>query len=214
MKKLIKTTLVGAVALMLLLPNLSLAELTGGLKIGGSLASMHGDTIKDLEEYYGVDTKSKLGLCAGGFITFTIAGMFAIQPEVLFTMKGTKGELSGLEYKISLSYLEIPVLAKLLITTPGMIKPCLFAGPSLAIKLSGKEKVTYDGTTYYEGDLEGYKDIDFGLIIGAGIDFGLGAAGGKITVDLRYNLGFTNISDWAGEDVKNGAFSLMAGYSF
>jgi len=212
MQRTIKVMLIGAVAFMLLLPNSSLAKgITGGLKIGMNSAKLHGDTMKELEEELGEELKSKWGLCAGGFIRFNISETFAIQPEVLYTMKGAKFEetIDGetIKFEMNFSYLEIPVLLKLMIPTPGGIKPSLFAGPTLAIKLSAKEKLVYAGETE-EDDIEEMKDTDFGLIIGAGVDFG------KLTVDLRYVLGLTTISEEAEEEAKNGVISLIVGYSF
>lgn len=213
MKRTIKVMLIGAVALMLLLPSTSFAKgITGGLKIGMNSADLHGEDVKELEEDFGEELKSKWGLCAGGFIRFNISEAFAIQPEFLYTIKGGKFEetIAGetMKYEMNFSYLEIPVLVKFMIPTPGGIKPSLFAGPALAIKLSAKEKLVVAGETIDEEDIEEMKDTDFGLIIGAGIDFW------NLTVDVRYNLGLTTISDVAGEDVKNGVISLIVGYSF
>lgn len=212
MQRTIKVMLIGAVALVLLLPNLSLAKrITGGLKIGMNSANLHGEAMKELEEELGEVLKSKLGLCAGGFIRFNISKTFAIQPEVLYTMKGAKFEQTILgetmTFKMNLSYLEIPVLVKLMIPTSSGIKPSLFAGPTLAIKLSGKTKLEYAGETE-ELDIEKMKDTDFGLIIGAGVDFG------RLTVDLRYVLGLTAIEEGAELETKNGVISLLVGYSF
>lgn len=212
MQRTIKVILIGAVALMLLLPNSSLAKgITGGLKIGMNSANLHGEAMKELEEELGEVLKSKLGLCTGGFIRFSIGKIFAIQPEVLYTMKGAKFEQTILgetmTFKMNLSYLEIPVLVKLMIPTLGGIKPSLFAGPAVAIKLSGKTKLEYAGQTEEE-DIENMKDTDFGLIIGAGVDFG------KLTVDLRYVLGLTAIEEEAVFETKNGVISLIVGYSF
>lgn len=212
MKRTIKVMLIGAVALMLLLPNSSLAKrITGGLKIGMNSANLHGEAMKELEEELGEELKSKLGLCAGGFIRFNISETFAIQPEILYTMKGAKFEATifdeTMTFKMNLSYLEIPVLVKLMIPTLSGVKPSLFAGPTLAIKLSGKTKLEYAGETEEE-DIEEMKDTDFGLIIGAGVDFG------RLTVDLRYVLGLTEISEEAEEETKNGVISLLVGYSF
>lgn len=203
--------LIGTVVCMILLPNSSLAiELTGGLKIGANFANFYGEDLKELEEGLGEDFESKLGICIGGFITVNISEMFAIQPEVLYSMKGSKAEgtLFGETFKLqfNLSYLEIPVLVKLRIPTQGNVKPSLFVGPSLAIKLSGKMKFEYAGESEEE-DIEELKDTDFGLIIGAGFDFG------KLTVDLRYNLGLTKIPE-EDDEVKNKVISLMIGYSF
>jgi len=100
--------------------------------------------------------------------------------------------------------------------SPGGVKPCLFAGPVLALKLSGKMKAEYAGESEEEDiEDEDMKSTDFGLVIGAGLDFGLGAPGmGKLTVDIRYSLGLSTISTFEGDDVKNGVFSLMVGFSF
>jgi len=213
MKKTVKVMLIGAVALMLLLPNSSLAKgITGGLKIGMNSAKLHGEDIKEMEEELGEELKSKWGLCAGGFIRFNISETFAIQPEVLYTMKGGKFEetIDGetMKFEMNFSYLEIPVLLKLTIPTPGGIKPSLFAGPALAIKLSGKEKLVYAGETIEEEDIEEMKDTDFGLIIGAGVDFW------NLTVDLRYVLGLNTFSTEEDVDAKHGVISLIVGYSF
>lgn len=202
---------------MLLLPNLSLAQkLTGGLKIGVNSANLHGEDVEEFEDF--LNLKSKLGFCVGGFIAINLTEMFAIQPEVLFTQKGAKmkEEVFGETLKawVNLSYLEIPVLAKLTIPTQSSVKPNLFAGPCFAIKMSGKVKAEYAGESDEE-DIEDMKGTDFGLVIGAGVDFGLGAPGiGKFTVDVRYTLGLTTISDFEDEDVKNGVISLMFGISF
>lgn len=219
MKRLISIFVTGALALMLLLPNpSSAAEIKGGIKIGLNLANLSGEDMADLGDYLGENIKSKLGFCFGGFVTYNINEMFAVQPEVLITMKGAKykEEIGGeiLKVWINLTYLEIPVLAKITLPTLGIVKPSLFAGPAIAIKLSGKVKAKTEGVTV-EVDVEDMKGIDFGLVIGAGIDWGQGVFGvGKLAVDLRYTLGLSTISEFANDDVKNGAFSLLVGFTF
>ena len=219
MKRLITIIVTGALTLMFLLPNSSLATgIKGGIKIGVSSARLHGDDVEDLTDLLGEAQKSRIGFCAGGFITFNITEMFAIQPEVLYIKKGSKyeEEIFGetLKVWIKFDYLEIPVLAKIMVPTPGGVKPYLFAGPVLALKLSSKLKAEYADESEEE-DIEDMKSTDFGLVIGAGVDFGLGVPGtGKMTLDVRYSLGLSSISDFEGDDIKNGVFSLMVGYSF
>lgn len=220
MKRLNTIIVTGALALMFLLPNSSLASgIKGGLKIGVSSAKLHGDDVGDLEDLFGEDLKSRIGFSVGGFITFNISEMFAIQPEVLYTMKGLRyeEEIFGETLKVwmKLDYLEIPVLVKIIFPSPGGVNPYLFAGPAVAIKLSAKVKAEIAGESEEEPIEEGLKSTDFGLVIGAGVDFGFGASGmGKMTLDVRYSLGLSTISDFEGDDVKNGAFSLMVGFSF
>jgi hypothetical protein len=224
MKKLSIFIVTGTLVLMLLLPSSSLAqEIRGGLKLGLNMANIHGTDVANFENETGESWGSKIAFCFGGYVTFKIGEMFAIQPEAFYTMKGAKLETTLLgetvKLKLNFSYLEIPVLAKLLIPTQSSVKPSLFAGPVLALKLSGKAWAEYAGVSDEE-DIEDMKGTDFGLIIGGGIDFGLGAASkGKITVDLRYVLGLTTIYKPLVEgeeilDIKNGVFSLMIGYSF
>jgi len=186
MKKTIKAMLIGAVAIMLLLPNLSFAKgIKVGFKIGVNKADWHGEDIKETEQRLGEDVESKWGLCAGGFIRFNISKTFAIQPEVLYIEKGAKLEqifpVGTERWEFNLSYLEVPVLVKFMIPTPGGVKPNLYAGPALAIKLSYKFKAEGGGVTVEE-DIEGMKDTDFGIIVGAGVDIG------KLMVDVRYVL--------------------------
>ncbi len=210
MKRLVVTMFTIVLMFTLCSSSVFAGGLTGkGLKGGLNFANLRGDDVEDL------DLNSKMGFCAGGFITYSINDMLAIQPEILFTMKGTKQEeeLWGETFKqtISLNYLEIPVLAKLSIPGQGSFVPNLFIGPYLAIKLTGKVKVEYAGESEEE-DIEDLKGTDFGLVFGGGVDFALGSS--KVTVDARYTLGLTTIdaSEWEA-DIKNGVFSLMVGYS-
>ena len=212
MKKTVKAMLIGTAAIMLLLPNLSLAKgIKVGFKIGVNNADWHGEDIKETKQRLGEDVKSKWGLCAGGFVRFNISKTFAIQPEVLYTEKGAIFEqifpVGTERWEFNLSYLEVPVLVKFMIPTPGGVKPNLYAGPALAIKLSYKFKAEGGGVTV-EDDIEGMKDTDFGIIVGAGVDIG------KLMVDVRYVLGLTTTFDDVEDDVKNGVISLMIGYSF
>ena len=214
MKRLIITIFAIVVVFTLSSASVSAQGLTAGLKAGMNIANVHGDDVK-LAEALGFEVSSNIGLCAGGFITYTLNDMFAIQPELLFTMKGAKIEGAGYKETVKVNYLEIPVLAKLSIPTPGTVKPSLFVGPSLAIKLSAKVEWEEAGESGEEDISEEVKSTDFGLVFGGGVDFALGQ--GKLTIDARYTLGLTKVREpEEGEeiDMKNGAISIMVGYFF
>ena len=213
MKKTIKAILIAAVTIVLLLPGTSLAKgITGGFKIGVNYANLFGEEARALEEFLGADFKSKWGLCAGGFIQFNISKVLAIQPEFLYTMKGARmeEEVLGETLKVAynLSYLEVPVLVKFMIPTPGGVKPSLFVGPAVAIKLGAKMKVEYAGDTDEDDVSDDVENTEFGLIIGGGLDFG------KIMFDVRYNLGLTTLSIYEDEEIKNRGISFKVGFSF
>lgn len=212
MKKLLTIIILGGLSCLWLLPTASFAaEIRGGLKAGVNLATWRGADVSNAEFFLDTSAKSKMGLVGGGFITFNLSPAFAIQAEALYSMKGAKGEVPG-DFKISatISYLEIPILVKIMIPTQGSLKPSLFVGPALALKMSAKYKYEEEG--YSEsGDIEEAKSSDLGLVFGAGLDIGR-----NIRTDIRYTLGFTKIAESEGVtyDVKNGAFSLMIGYCF
>ena len=213
MKKTVKAMLIGAVAIMLLLPSLSLAKgIKAGFKIGVNYANVFGEEATALEEFLGADFKSKMGLCAGGFIQFNLSNVLTIQPEFLYSMKGARmeEEVLGETLKVAynLSYLEVPVLVKFMIPTPGGVKPSLFVGPAVAIKLGAKMKVEYAGDTDEDDVSDDVENTEFGLIIGGGLDFG------KIMFDVRYNLGLTTLSIYEDEEIKNRGISFKVGFSF
>ena len=228
MKSLEALSLVILLLSTLIFSSVSAQGLSGkGLKAGLNVA-----TLTCNEAGFDEGKKSRLGFCLGGFVTYNLDEYFAIQPEILFTMKGTKFDyqtqisvpdgmgrwdvidisLKGTE---KLNYLEIPILLKIIIPTEGRANPNLFAGPSLGLKLNSD-------SDYESSDISGIgdhtKSTDVGIIFGGGIDFGLNQ--GKLTVDARYILGLSNVyktqSDFPEDDsvIKNGVFSVLVGYSF
>ena len=212
MKRLVVTMF--AIVLMFTLCSSSVfaGGLTGkGLKGGLNFANLRGDGVENL----GFGTlDSKMGLCAGGFIEWGINDMFAIQPEVLFAMKGAKKEVEvqggTLKVTLNVNYLEIPVLVRLSMPNQRSVVPNLFFGPYVAIKLSGKLKVELGDQSAEEDISEDIKTTDFGVVVGAGVDFALGSR--EFTVEARYTLGLIDASEW-GYDIKNGVISFMVGYS-
>ncbi len=177
-------------------------SLTYGLKGGLNVAHMYGDAIGDQE--------ARVRFGGGAFLTYRMSEYFAIQPEVLLTVKGgdvTPGVIDEAgETTYELGYLEVPVLAKLYVPTDGRIQPNLFAGPVLDVKLAGEA----DGR-----DLDdALKETDFGLAFGGGLDFLLPVGRGlkTVTLDARYTLGLVEVFDVPGEpEARNGAFTVMLG---
>ncbi len=187
------------------------AQLIGkGIKAGINLANLSGD---DIEE-----TDMKIGLAVGGFITYGFTEMFAVQPEVLFMMKGaeyteTDPLIGDITAKFKLNYIEIPVLVKVMIPTTGNVKPVIFAGPAVGFLMSANVEAEALGISIDDDIKDETKSIDFGLAFGAGVGFEI--TQGTITLDARYTLGLTTIDDTADEfDVKNGVISIMGGFSF
>jgi len=184
------------------------AEITGfGVKAGLSYANIHGHDV--------YEQRSRMGFGAGAFLTFGLGSSFAVQPEVLFVMKGSKySNGSGADaYRetLGLDYIEVPVLIEYSLPLAGSFRFHLFAGPSLAFKLRARVKATFGGETEVES-LDNVKSQDLGLVAGAGLEHPLGR--GRLGLDIRYTAEMSSLSKGTGDDIKNGALGIFVGYSF
>ena len=157
-------------------------------------------------------SKLKFGFLGGAGLNLPLGRKFSIQPEVMFVQKGEKKEYDGDGFKITenitLNYVEIPVLVqyKLLGDNDNSgIKLFLQAGPYVGFGLGGKAKSEGNGSSM-EYDIKfGEPDnrqsstffldnsLDFGASFGAGLGLPIGP--GSFLIDLRYNLGLTNLMD-------------------
>lgn len=206
MKKLVLLTLV---FVCLTLSAFAQGEATKGItakgfKVGVTMANLTGD----FKEFFEVDAKMKIGFAAGGFLTYSFSPTFAIQPEVLYCMKGAKADTDEGE-KIKLDYIVVPILLKYSFPTEGKVAPSLFAGPEVGFLMSAKAED--------EDIKDDLKSIDFGIAFGAGVDFAMET--GKIMLDARYTLGMTNLPDFEEDEesdlsIKNATIMVTLGYGF
>lgn len=174
-----------------------------GVKGGFVAAELSGDLEDALS--------SRTGLGFGAFLQVMVGPNWSIQPEALYLAKGASED--GGDGEVKVNYLQIPVLVQYHLPTPG-VSPRLFAGPSLAFELGCD--IEEDGDSASCDDLGiSTKSADFGVVFGAGVD--IPAGGVVVTLDGRYDLGVTNISDEAEEfeiDIKNRAWEFFAGVGF
>jgi opacity protein-like surface antigen len=158
------------------------------------------------------------GYTFGVFLTYNLTPTFAIQPELLYTSKGfsipiTAMDIITLDLDFRMTYLEIPVLAKLQFGS-GSTKPFLLAGPAISLLMSSDMELL--GQSVDIKDLT--KSTDLGFVFGGGVVFPVG--NGKVTLDGRYTLGLSNIVDLPIDiplvdvDIKNTNLSFMLGYAF
>jgi len=173
------------------------------------------------------DAKSyKTGFTGGVFMNYAFNERFSLEPELLYTMKGMKGNLyDGLvsvDVTASFDYFELPVLA--VFTLPGSrnLKPRVYAGPSFAYTLGSELEISAWLASASVDISSLTQTTDFGVVAGAGFDYALGK--GILTFDVRYQRGFTNVimtGDFdfngsaqtiSGDDFKNYGFAFLVGY--
>jgi hypothetical protein len=155
-----------------------------GLKLGFDIANISTE-YTELNDFL----DSRVGFSGGAFLTYAFNRQFAVQPEILYVTKGAAKDL-------------FPVLLKFDFMPDGKIHPNLFAGPALDVLLASKFHIiseTYDIKDYTKG-------MDFSLVFGGGFDYK------RVTFDIRYSLGLTNIVDAA--DKINEATGAEPGDSY
>lgn len=169
-----------------------------------------------------LDTKMTTGIHGGVAVNIGLNDMFSIQPEILYTQKGyeveTTGEFLGypvkMEQDATLNYLQIPVLARL--SFGDDTKFFVNAGPSFGFGMGGKAKTTTtfmgkesnEDTDIESGDME----MDLGLMVGAGV--GIKAGPGMLTLEGRYDHGFSAIFKDVPNETKNRTIGVSVSYMF
>jgi hypothetical protein len=188
------------------------AQFTFGVRAGLNLTNM---VFKDNGAT--VTGKMKPGIQLGVTGEHAITDAFAIQPGLLFSMQGYKMEEEGpLKGAIALNYIQIPVNVQYKLDLSGM-KLLLQAGPYLGIAVNGKFKMKA-GSQEDSMDIRfkssngggDYKRGDFGLGVGAGLQFG------NIQAAVGYNIGLANVDAHYDGDhtAKNNGLALTVTYLF
>ncbi|TFG62562.1 MAG: PorT family protein [Gemmatimonadales bacterium] len=203
-----------ALALMSGAAQLPAQDITIGLKGGIIIADLAIDDAGVSEQ-----TGTRTAFAIGPFVEFGISDLFSVQPEVLYTQKGTKDTEDGIDLTFKLNYIEVPVLLKARLSSAGStVLPSVYAGPVFAFESKCEVEGSDGGATVTvdcnDEELLGLetKSVDFGVALGAGISIPTGSV--VIVGDVRYTLGLSDINDTAGFeelDVKNRTWAVLFG---
>ncbi len=203
-------------ALMILLTSgYVYAQTTVGISGGASFANV---SIKS--GGLSVSPKLKTGITAGLFIQAPLSSNFSFQPALNFVQKGYLIKDGSYKDKLNLNYVEVPLNFVYHTNKDGGF--FIGAGPSVAVAMSGKEKITDNDFPEGNGeekvkfgsDPEEVKRIDFGANAIAGYKF----AGGFM-ISGNYNLGLSSINNKTDDPeddgtIKNRYFAIKIGYVF
>jgi hypothetical protein len=125
---------------------------------------------------------------------------FTFQPEMYYSVKGDAASEGGYTTSTKVSYLDVPVLAKMGFMHDASVRPSLFAGPSMALNLSAKSKFEGEGSDIEVDVKDQLNTFDLGFVVGGGVD--IPWSGRSVGLELRYSKGLTNA---AGEDANGDA---------
>lgn len=196
-----------------------------GVKAGLNLSNM---LWEDDENTYSDNFKMNPGFHIGTTAEFPISEIFSFETGLSLSTKGFKdeakeevmGETYEVKQEMNLFYLDIPLTAKASVDLEG---PKIYGvfGPYLGMGLSGKIKTQLSGmgeTVSHEEDVnwasdeenEALKRLDYGLMVGAGVEID------AIQIGLSYNFGLANISAETedGFKINNRVLGISVGYRF
>jgi hypothetical protein len=181
-----------------------------GVKGGVNFTNFRVDEIED--------NKMKAGLNLGLFFKMPVSEAVAIQPELLYSSKGSKlkydNALQGEgEYRFNFNYLELPIMGVFSLGDRFNLQ----VGPYVAYLASTNIK-NMDDDLNIQGvqDLneDSFNRFDYGIAAGLGFDFE------GFNIGARYNYGLNEVADsgkLAGQflnNSKNSAATIYVGFGF
>lgn len=149
-----------------------------GVKGGATLYSLTTELAGFGEE----TTDGKLGFAAGLYMEKPFSDLISLQIEGLFVQKGGEDEDDFFgDESVTLSYVDVPILIRVNIPLSENVQPYLYGGGYLGYLI--------DASSNDEDISEFLEDINYGAAFGAGLSFG------RLSLDIRYDLGLANIYD-------------------
>lgn len=201
-------------AALLMMPSTAVHAQRLGIVAGGTFSQLRG-----IGE---VKAKNRNGTMFGLSLTLPAGSSVAIQPELLFVNKGSEFDISGGGTRnVKLDYLEIPLLLRFDKGAGSAIGPHFYVGPSVGYNLDCSVTLSGGGIPNTSSDCKNDnffepKSLDWGAIVGAGLDLSLGGIG--VTGGARYGIGLANISkdnsSTLEQRVRNGTLTVYAGLLF
>lgn len=209
MKKLIIVSL----SIVLLSTTLVAQETRTGIKGGLNLTSLSTDENND--------NNLKTGFHLGVFTKIPVSESFAIQPELMYSMKGIKmkyneSALADGDTKFNLNYIDLPV--KLVFNLSEDFE--FQVGPYVSYLVNANVDTDAEVLDFWdidsneELDREHFHSLDYGISAGLGFDLD------PLVMGLNYNLGLQPVAkdDDVSNDIlgaaKNSVIQLYVGMKF
>ena len=164
-----------------------------GFKGGFNFSTLVGDNTNEVE--------GRTAFHVGLMVEVPITDRIFIQPELLYSSKGFKGDFDGSNLDNRFNYLDFPLLFKYFLTDEFNV----VIGPQGSLLLSAVSS----SDSRKDETINGIKGVDFGLNLGFGFKFK-----SNFAFDVRFSPGLSNINDRDNfDDInKNSTFLLSVGY--
>ena len=174
-----------------------------GVKAGANYTTFSGDGTAGLGDF-----QYKFGFVGGVAANIGLSESLSIQPELLYSMKGTelKGGLLD-DYNYKFNYLDLPIFFRY--TLADGKGPFLQAGPQLGYLIN--TKISDGDGNEIKTDADNFQKLELGYAAAIGYQLESG-----LSIEGRFSGGINSIGkdDQANDQVRNRVFSLQLGYMF
>jgi hypothetical protein len=146
------------------------------------------------------NTSSRTGFMGGLFLGVMVGRSVEVEPEVLYSMKGSS--FTDSDTTLALDYIEVPILVKLHLQPEGGMY--LLAGPAADFHVSCK---AVGAITIDCADFGLSPNLTFGGIVG------LGYTRGRVGVEGRYDFDFSDalaLDQFTNLNAKNRVWAILA----
>ena len=203
-----------SIAFVICLINLSQAQLKIGAKVGGMLSSL---TSQDqLDQYFafvGVEDdfyKTKLSYQLGGFLQLKLKEKFVLQPELLWSNKGSTIDSDRGQGKAHLHYLSLP----LLVGYQPVNGLSVLVGPEFSRIISARVK-----GEDIDNNMDHLLNSDYDIGVNIGLEYQLEKGLGfgvryNYSINHAINLGYRNSGELNTVQFRNRSIQFYMTYSF
>lgn len=185
-----------AVVALALVPDQAVAQ-QAGVKAGVSVSNL------SFNPDYGARSAAerKTGVTGGIFVVAPARQRLALQLEALVSQQGAR-EVFRFGDAVKLTYLDVPVLARIRAFSAAGGSAYVFSGPTVGLRLSAK---------YDDGEVEDISDDIERFNVGW--TAGVGAEVGRVVIDVRYTWGLTTLitEGDTGSKLRTGSLAAMVG---
>lgn len=184
---------------------------------------------KDNSQTYSQNYNMNTGFHVGAVVDFPLVSLLSLETGVFYSTNGYNttssvtifGITTTTDYRLALSYLELPILAKM---SYDLGKGSIFAtaGPYISYGIAGKStsvisvsgsstsNTTETDVVWGSDENSDFNPFDYGLSIGGGVQVN------SFTLGVNYGLGLANVSttEVDGYKTNNRLLSVSAGFYF
>lgn len=186
-----------------------------GLKAGATWSTLRGSL--EFEDVGSVGFKGDYGFYAGMSVEIPIGPKLSLQPEGSLVRKFSELSLgvpkNVLRQKLSVAYMELPLLLKWYPGDRKGVQGNLVIGPLPSVRLGATIETRRLGEITDTDAGTRVRATDWGVLIGGGFEFAESFA--SLTIDLRYAHGLRNIDNTDNSDTARwSVLQALVGVTF